>query len=107
MAHILHLQVKTFVFCLQMESFYNNFEYNDATKWIMYFVANDVSGVYCHLVKDRLYCEKIDSPYRVAATDVISSILTVLTRSVAPILPFLAEEVWLHHPQNLGTIFGK
>lgn len=53
------------------------------------------------MIKDRLYCEKINSPYRLGALDVLGELLAVTVRSVAPILPHLAEEVWLHHPENL------
>lgn len=82
---------------------YNSYEYHNVTKEVLNFVTNDVSAVYCHMIKDRLYCEKVSSPYRAAATDVLNSTLTVLVRSIAPILPFLAEEVWLYYPENLGN----
>ena len=65
-------------------------------------MTNEVSSIYCHLIKDRLYCERINNPYRLGALDVIGEILSVTTRSIAPIVPHLAEEVWLHHPENLG-----
>lgn len=69
---------------------------------IVNFITNDVSAIYGHLIKDRIYCEKIDSSYRLGALDVTNEVLTLCVRSVAPILPHLAEEVWLHHPENLG-----
>jgi isoleucyl-tRNA synthetase len=30
--------------------------------------------------------------------------LAVTARVVAPIVPHLAEEVWLHHPENLSEL---
>lgn len=68
----------------------------------MNFLANTVSPIYCHLTKDRLYCDEALSPTRLAALEVMRETLIVLARSVAPIVPHLAEEVWLHHPENLG-----
>jgi len=65
-------------------------------------VANTVSAEYCHLIKDRLYCDEATSPTRLAVVKIMGVILTVLTKSIAPIVPHLAEEVWLHHPKNLG-----
>lgn len=53
-------------------------------------------------MKDTLYCEKVTSSHRIGAINIIGEILSVLTRSIAPIIPHLAEEVWLHHPENLG-----
>ncbi|XP_046743314.1 isoleucine--tRNA ligase, mitochondrial [Diprion similis] len=88
----------------RIETLYSNYEYHNACKVITHFVANTVSALYCHLVKDRLYCNSINSSHRAGAVDIISEILAVLTRSLAPILPHLAEEVWLHHPDNLASV---
>lgn len=57
-------------------------------------------------MKDRLYCENVNSPYRAGAVDVIGAILAVVVRSIAPIVPHLAEEVWLYHPENLGIVIS-
>lgn len=70
----------------------------------MHFVTNDVSALYCHLIKDRLYCDEVTSPTRAAAVQVAKEILNILIRTIAPILPHLAEEAWLHHPQNYGKV---
>lgn len=64
-----------------------------------------MSAIYCHLIKDRLYCDAALSPYRIGAVDVIGEILAIIVRSLAPIVPHLAEEVWLYHPDNLGEFF--
>lgn len=73
----------------------------------MNFLTNIVSPVYCHLIKDRLYCDEAASPTRLAAVEVTRGTLTVLARSIAPIVPHLVEEVWLYHPENLGKRFNK
>ncbi|XP_048504759.1 isoleucine--tRNA ligase, mitochondrial isoform X2 [Athalia rosae] len=88
----------------QIELLYNTYQYHQVCRTITYFIANTVSAVYCHLIKDRLYCSSTNSPHRVAVLDIINEMLAVLTRSLAPILPHLAEEVWLHHPDNLASV---
>ncbi|XP_008551084.1 isoleucine--tRNA ligase, mitochondrial [Microplitis demolitor] len=88
----------------EIRNYYDNYEYHNVCKAVLHFVANDISAFYCHLTKDRLYCEEVTSPLRVAATSVIGEILIVLTRSIAPIIPHLAEEVWLYHPDNLTSV---
>ncbi|XP_060827749.1 isoleucine--tRNA ligase, mitochondrial [Bombus pascuorum] len=88
----------------QMQQHYNNYEYHHAGKTTMHFIANDVSGLYCTIIKDRLYCDEITSSMRTAAMQVIKEILNVLIRSIAPILPHLAEEAWLYHPENIASI---
>lgn len=91
----------------QIQYLYDNYLYHHVCKAVMNFLANTVSPIYCHLTKDRLYCDEALSPTRLAAVEVIRETLTVLARSVAPIVPHLAEEVWLHHPQNLGERSNK
>ncbi|OXU30324.1 hypothetical protein TSAR_014921 [Trichomalopsis sarcophagae] len=88
----------------EIQSLYEKYQYHNVSKTVVNFITNDVSAVYCHMIKDRIYCEKIDSPYRLGALDVIGEILSITTRSIAPILPHLAEEVWLHHPENLASV---
>jgi isoleucyl-tRNA synthetase len=50
----------------------------------------------------RLYCAPVDAPERRACQFMMSHILETLTRAVAPILPHLAEEVYLYHPCKAG-----
>lgn len=46
----------------------------------------------------RLYCDPEDSLGRRSCQTALEEILDGVTRSVAPILPHLAEEVYLHAP---------
>ncbi|XP_078035223.1 isoleucyl-tRNA synthetase, mitochondrial isoform X2 [Augochlora pura] len=84
----------------QMLQHYNDYKYHHASKTIMNFVTNDVSALYCFLIKDRLYCDEITSPSRIAVIEVVRAILTILLRTMSPIVPHLVEEAWLHHPEN-------
>ncbi|XP_017875475.1 isoleucine--tRNA ligase, mitochondrial isoform X1 [Ceratina calcarata] len=84
----------------QMQQHYNEYEYHHAGKAIMNFTTNDVSALYCTLIKDRLYCDEALSPTRVAAVQVVKEILIVLLRRIAPIIPHLAEEAWSHYTEN-------
>jgi len=90
---------------LQIQNLYDNYLYHHVCKLVTNFLANIVSPVYCHLIKDRLYCDEAASPTRLAAVEVTRETLTILARSIAPIVPHLAEEVWLYHPENLGKWF--
>ncbi|KAJ8664842.1 hypothetical protein QAD02_006504 [Eretmocerus hayati] len=88
----------------EIQSFYQKYQYHNVSKAIINFMTNEVSALYCHVIKDRIYCDKVDSPFRLGALDVVGEVLTTTTRSIAPILPHLAEEVWLHHPENLASV---
>ncbi|OAD60680.1 Isoleucine--tRNA ligase, mitochondrial [Eufriesea mexicana] len=88
----------------QMQEHYDNYEYHHAAKTIMHFITNDVSAFYCTLIKDRLYCDEIMSPTRIAVVQVIKEIFNVFIRSIAPILPHLAEEAWLYYPEKRTSL---
>lgn len=90
-----------------MQEHYNNYEYHHAGKTIMHFIANDVSSFYCYLIKDRIYCDEATSPARIAAVQVVREIITVLARTIAPILPHLAEEMWLYYTLNHGNVINS
>ncbi|MBC7289043.1 MAG: isoleucine--tRNA ligase, partial [Armatimonadetes bacterium] len=60
------------------------------------FVASDLSAFYLDALKDTLYTELPDSPLRRSAQTALWHILIDLTRMMAPILPFTAEEIWQH-----------
>lgn len=51
----------------------------------------------------RLYCDPEDSLGRRSCQTVLEEILDGVSRSIAPILPHLAEEVYLHSPGHDGT----
>jgi isoleucyl-tRNA synthetase len=58
------------------------------------FCAVDLSALYLDLIKDRLYTGAPAGRERRAAQTVCYEVLTALTRLLAPILSFTAEEVW-------------
>jgi isoleucyl-tRNA synthetase len=67
------------------------------------FVSNPLSGIYVEAVKDRLYCDAEQSERRVATQYVLSRVLATLTKSLAPIMCHLAEEVHDCVPQRAGV----
>ncbi|CAH4023830.1 unnamed protein product [Pieris brassicae] len=85
-------------FLYQTNEHYNNFRYNHVAQSILYFISNKVSALYCHCVKDRLYCSPKSSKERVSAQLVIHTIMATLCKTLGPILPHLVEEAWKHHP---------
>jgi isoleucyl-tRNA synthetase len=62
------------------------------------FCSVDLSALYLDIVKDRLYCSAAAAPERRAAQWTIWRIADTLTRIIAPVLPFTAEDVWAHLP---------
>ena len=52
--------------------------------------------MYIDHTKARLYCDREDSDRRRASQTAMNSVVDVLTRLLAPILAFTAEEAWEH-----------
>jgi isoleucyl-tRNA synthetase len=73
---------------------YESFDFHEAFHSIHNFCIVDMSAIYLDVLKDRLYTAKTDSPERRASQWVLSEVLSALTRLMAPILSFTAEEVW-------------
>jgi isoleucyl-tRNA synthetase len=72
---------------------YENFTFHEVFHALYNFCVVDMSSFYLDVLKDRLYTFKSDSSERHAAQWVLSQILSVMTRLMAPILSFTAEEV--------------
>ncbi|HQO81159.1 MAG TPA: class I tRNA ligase family protein, partial [Deltaproteobacteria bacterium] len=66
------------------------------------FCVVDMSAFYLDILKDRLYVYRRDSLERRSAQSAIFRIITDLTRLIAPILAFTAEEIWDHMPKFAG-----
>lgn len=73
---------------------YENFDFHEVFHAIHNFCVVDMSSIYLDILKDRLYTAKADSVERRASQWVLSEILSTLTRLMAPVLSFTAEEVW-------------
>ncbi len=80
---------------------YEKYEFYNLFQEIHYFSGIDMSAFYLDIIKDRLYAEKADSKERRAAQIVMSEVLVTLTKMVAPILSFTAEEIWETLPESL------
>lgn len=87
-----------YVFRNNILDHYDSFKYNHISQTVNYFVSNIVSGLYCHCIKDRLYCSLKNSNERISSQLVMHTILVILCEALGPILPHLVEEAWKYHP---------
>jgi isoleucyl-tRNA synthetase len=60
------------------------------------FLAHELSAVYMDALKDTLYTELPSSPLRRSAQTALWHLVLDLTRMMAPIVPFTADEIWQH-----------
>jgi isoleucyl-tRNA synthetase len=77
---------------------YESFSFHHVVQQLINFCAVDLSALYLDIVKDRLYCSAAASPERRSAQTALWEILDVLTRVMAPVMSFTAEEVWISMP---------
>ena len=73
---------------------YEKLEFHRVYHTINQFCAVDLSSLYVDITKDRLYCDTAASPRRRATQFAMHSVLDALTRLLAPIIAFTAEEAW-------------
>ncbi len=81
---------------------YEAFDYHIVFHAIHNFCVIDMSNYYLDVIKDRLYCDNAGSVSRLAAQTTIYRILSAITRLVAPILSFTADEIWSYMPHAAG-----
>lgn len=55
-----------------------------------------MSALYYTAIKDRLYCESSDSVSRKAAQFILLQLFKTVIKSIAPVVPHLAEELYLY-----------
>ncbi|MEA4892391.1 MAG: isoleucine--tRNA ligase [Peptococcaceae bacterium] len=79
---------------------FDQYEFHTAYHALHRFCTVEMSSFYLDIIKDRLYCEKADSPARRSGQQVLWEILNALTGLMTPILSFTAEEIWQYLPQS-------
>ncbi|MGN0630089.1 MAG: class I tRNA ligase family protein, partial [Ruminococcus sp.] len=84
----------------KVEKGYNDFDFHIVFHSIHNFCTTEMSNFYLDIIKDRLYCEPIASVARRAAQTAMYRILSAVTRMIAPIISFTAEEIWGFMPHS-------
>jgi isoleucyl-tRNA synthetase len=82
---------------------YDAFEFHKVYRAIYDFAATDLSAVYFDSLKDRLYTSATNSRSRRSGQTALYRVHYALTRLVAPLLSFTAEEVWAHTAKPTGA----
>jgi isoleucyl-tRNA synthetase len=73
---------------------YADFDFRQIIHELDYFCTVYMSAVYLDILKDRLYTFRADSPLRRGSQTVLFDIVVALAKLMAPILSFMAEEIW-------------
>jgi isoleucyl-tRNA synthetase len=73
---------------------YDSYDFHVLYHAVHNFCAVDMSAFYLDVLKDRLYTSAKQGPARRSAQTAMYRILDALTRMMAPVLSFTAEEIW-------------
>lgn len=92
----------------EVKAAYKAFEFHQVYQKIHNYCVVDLGGLYLDVLKDRLYTLKVDSPARRSAQTVLLHIAEALTRWIAPILSFTADEIWQLLPgDRSSSVFSQ
>ena len=78
----------------QRSGHYGDYEFHQVAQRLQSFCSEDLGSFYLDILKDRLYTAPTDSRARRSAQNALHQITHGLTRLMAPILSFTAQEVW-------------
>jgi isoleucyl-tRNA synthetase len=73
---------------------YAAYEFHKVYHTLNQFCAVDLSSLYVDITKDRMYCDAENSPRRRATQSAMRELFEAITKLLAPILVFTAEEAW-------------
>ncbi len=73
---------------------YSNYQFHTVYHDIHNFCSIDMSKLYIDITKDRLYCEAKNDPSRRSTQTAMYIIVSALTRLLAPVISYTAEETW-------------
>jgi isoleucyl-tRNA synthetase len=73
---------------------FESFQFRASQQALYNFCNDTLSATYCAAVKDRLYCDGLDSPRRKRTTATMRIISDTLCRLIAPFIPHTADEAW-------------
>ena len=75
---------------------YESYNLHRAFRLLHDFCSVQISAVYGNAMKDRLYCEATDAPLRRRCQTVMHRMVVALTKLLAPMVVFTADETWEH-----------
>jgi isoleucyl-tRNA synthetase len=81
---------------------YDQLVFHKVHRLLLGYLTTDVSAIYGHLLKDRLYADAPESSARRSAQTVLFAIARELTQLLAPVLCFTADEAWEFLPDWEG-----
>jgi isoleucyl-tRNA synthetase len=86
---------------------YRSYDYLKVAQALLSFCQLELSGRYFEIIKDRLYCDSLESARRRSCRTVCHRLATGLAILMAPVLSFTADEIWENIPGAQGHVFEQ
>ncbi|HEY8667275.1 MAG TPA: isoleucine--tRNA ligase [Tepidisphaeraceae bacterium] len=89
---------------------YDGYQTHRAFRLLHDFCSVQISAIYGNAMKDRLYCELPNAPLRRRCQTVMYDMAVALTKLLAPMIVFTADEAWEHiqhkpeHEASLSSV---
>ncbi|HWQ07482.1 MAG TPA: class I tRNA ligase family protein, partial [Holophaga sp.] len=91
----------------EMRDAYMAYDYLKVAQALLSFCQQELSGRYFEIIKDRLYCDGLDSLRRRSCRTVCHRLAEGLAVLMAPVLSFTADEIWENIPGAGGHVFEQ
>ncbi len=82
----------------EVKSAYESYQFQHIYQKVHHFCVIDLGGFYLDIIKDRQYTAKADGLARRSAQTAMYHVLEALTRWLAPIISYTADEIWQYLP---------
>ena len=82
----------------ELQAHYEDYHFHIAIQKIHNFCSETLGGFYLDVIKDRQYTTQADSLARRSCQTAMHHVTEAMTRWIAPILSFTADEVWENMP---------
>ncbi|MCL2560532.1 MAG: isoleucine--tRNA ligase [Turicibacter sp.] len=92
------MMVKLNIMVAGVRSFYDEYRFDDVSKYMLNYLTNSLSAFYLDFTKDILYIEEKDGLSRRSAKTVIYEHARAMALLLTPIIPHTAEEIYAHLP---------
>jgi isoleucyl-tRNA synthetase len=94
----------------ELQGHYDDYHFHIAMQKIHNFCSETLGGFYLDVIKDRQYTTQADSLARRSCQTAMYHVTEAMTRWIAPILSFTADEVWENMPgprDDLGVFTAE
>lgn len=85
---------------IDVRAAYEAYQLHKAFRLLHDFCSVQISAIYGNAMKDRLYCERPEAPLRRRCQTVMHRMVVALTKLLAPMIVYTADEAWEHIAQK-------